>query len=75
MKILIVLLLVCVLAALAGAGVFMLRKGSGAPGAARDTSMARALALRVALSITAFLLVLLAWAMGWIKPSGIPLSS
>lgn len=74
MKILIIALLLCVLAALAGAGVFMLRKGPGEPGAARDASMARALALRVALSIGAFLLVLLAWALGWIQPSGIPLS-
>jgi hypothetical protein len=37
--------------------------------------MARVLALRVALSIAAFLLVLLAWWMGWIKPSGIPISA
>jgi hypothetical protein len=37
--------------------------------------MARALAVRVALSITVFLFVLLAWYFGWIKPSGIPISA
>lgn len=73
MKPLIVLLLVAVLGALAGAGFFMLRKPDA--GAKRNPkAMARALALRVALSITLFLLVLLAWWAGWIKPSGIPLS-
>jgi hypothetical protein len=73
MKIIIVMLLVAVLAALAGAGLFMLRKGSE-PGS-KSPAMARALAVRVALSITAFLLVLLAWHFGWIKPSGIPISA
>jgi hypothetical protein len=37
--------------------------------------MARALAVRVGLSVSVFLLVLLAWYMGWIKPSGIPISA
>lgn len=73
MKALIIVLLLCVLCALAGAGVFMLRKGGQGATSERDTSMARALALRVALSIAAFLLVLLAWALGWIKPTGIPM--
>jgi len=73
MKIVIVLMLVAVLVALAGAGFFMLRKGAE-PGS-RNPAMARALAVRVGLSVTVFLLVLLAWSMGWIKPSGIPISA
>jgi hypothetical protein len=73
MKVVIVILLVAVLAALASAGLFMLRKGSE-PGS-KNPAMARALAVRVALSITVFLFVLLAWYMGWIKPSGIPVSA
>lgn len=73
MKILIVILLVAVLAALAGAGVLMLRR-PGTEGARKD-GMAKALALRVALSIGAFVLVLLAWWMGWIQPTGIPISA
>lgn len=73
MKILIVVMLVAVLAALAGAGVFMLRKGADPKG--RSPAMARALAVRVGLSVTVFLLVLVAWHFGWIKPTGIPLSA
>jgi Protein of unknown function (DUF2909) len=63
--------LVAVLAALASAGVFMLRR----PGASKqetDKRMARALAVRVGLSITLFLLILVAWKLGWISPKGVP---
>jgi len=72
MKVIILAMLVAVLAALAGAGAMMLRKGR-TPGA-RDPAMARALALRVGLSIALFLFILLAWSFGWIQPTGIPLS-
>ena len=71
MKTVIVIALVLVLAALAGAGLFMLRKG-GDPGT-RDARMARALAVRVGLSIALFLFVLLSWRMGWVRPSGLPM--
>ena len=72
MKIVIVVFLLAVVAALASAGVMMLRKR-------RDNDpngalMARALAVRVGLSVTIFLLVLFAYLMGWIQPTGIPLS-
>ena len=40
----------------------------------RDTRMARALALRVLLSIALFVFILLAWWLGWIQPSGLPVS-
>jgi len=66
-----VVLMVAVLVALAGAGVFMLRKGND-DNTRRSKDMARALALRVALSVTLFLVILLSWAMGWIQPSGLP---
>jgi hypothetical protein len=69
MKVFIVIALIAVLAALASAGVFMLRKSDD--GRQRDMRMARALALRVALSVALFLFILLAWKMGWIAPSGI----
>ena len=68
----IVAFLVLVLAALGGAGFFMLRRP---PGAGADKRMARTLAVRVGLSVTLFLLILLAWAMGWIHPSGIPVGT
>ena len=74
MKIFIVLALVAVIGALGSAGLFMLRHrpGDGEDKPAADARMARALALRVGLSISIFLLVLLAWWMGWIKPTGLP---
>lgn len=71
MKTVIVIVLVLVLASLAGAGLFMLRK-SGDPGG-RDARMARALALRVGLSIALFLFIMVAWRLGWISPTGLPM--
>ena len=70
----IVALLVLVLAALGGAGFFMLRRkpDDGRDDTRPDKRMARALAVRVGLSITLFLLILLAYALGWIHPTGIP---
>jgi hypothetical protein len=70
MKVVIVLMLIAVLGALGSAGLFMLRKGRD-PGS-RDQRMARALAIRVALSVALFLFILLSWAMGWVRPTGIP---
>ena len=77
MKIVIVAFLVLVLAALGGAGFFMLRREPGAGDAdhAADKRMARVLAVRVGLSVTLFLLILLAWSLGWIHPSGIPVGT
>jgi uncharacterized iron-regulated membrane protein len=76
MKPLIVVFLLAILGALAGAGFFMLRRppaAEGEPQRPRDPkAMARALALRVALSVTLFAVVLIAWSLGWIRPSGIP---
>ena len=71
MKTVMVLMLMAVLAALASAGVFMLRKGTRG-GEGRNKQMARALALRVGLSVALFLFILLSWYMGWVRPGGIP---
>lgn len=70
MKLVIIVALIGILGALASAGLFMLRKPGD--GKQRDARMAWALALRVALSVALFLFILLAWAMGWIVPSGLP---
>lgn len=70
MKIVIVIALIGVLAALASAGAFMLRKSRDMD--RRDPRMARALALRVALSVALFLFILVSWKMGWISPRGLP---
>ncbi|MEO6407655.1 MAG: twin transmembrane helix small protein [Burkholderiaceae bacterium] len=70
MKILIALAFVAILAALAGAGLFMLRDGRD--GKPKTDRMMRALALRVALSVALFAAILLSFWMGWIQPTGIP---
>lgn len=68
MKIVIVLILVGILVALAAAGLFMLKRGAKG----RPANMARALALRVGLSVALFLFILLSYKLGWIQPTGIP---
>jgi hypothetical protein len=78
MKAVMLIAFVGILAALASAGVFMLRRGRAraerddAPDAAPDRHMARALAVRVGISVALFLFVLLSWAMGWVRPGGLP---
>ena len=72
MKIVIVLFLLAVVAALASAGVLMLRKGRASD--PKGKAMARALAVRVGLSVALFLCVLFSYWMGWIQPTGVPLS-
>lgn len=77
MKILIVLALIGIVGALASAGAFMLRRRQpppeGGPAAEPDRHMARALAVRVAISVGLFLFILLGWAMGWVRPGGLPI--
>ncbi|MFO1337475.1 MAG: DUF2909 domain-containing protein [Burkholderiaceae bacterium] len=79
MKVVIVVALLAILGALAGAGLFMLRRKPDGTrrdeAVAPDKRMARALALRVGLSVALFLAILLAYAMGWIEPSGVPLGN
>jgi hypothetical protein len=71
MKWIIIVALVAVLGALASAGVFMLKSKRG--DGAQDKRMARALALRVGLSVALFLFILFAYWMGWITPTGVPI--
>ncbi len=72
MKTVMVLMLVAVLGALASAGFFMLRKDNDDE-QRRSSRMARALALRVGLSVALFLFILLSWYMGWVRPGGLPI--
>ncbi len=71
MKILMGLAFVGILAALALAGVFMMRDGRD--GRSKSGRMAHALALRVGLSVALFAFILFSHWMGWIQPTGIPL--
>ena len=75
MNILVALAFLAILGSLAAA-LFIMMRGSG-PADERGQSrpkgnMAKALAFRVGFSIALFLLILLAWKMGWIQPTGIP---
>jgi hypothetical protein len=69
MKFIVVIALIGVLVALAAAGFFMLRNGRSDK---RGPNMARALAVRVGVSIALFAFVLFSYWMGWIQPTGIP---
>ncbi|HEV7575559.1 MAG TPA: DUF2909 family protein [Caldimonas sp.] len=60
-----------ILGALAWAGVAMLR--GGRKGGSRSGEMMRALAVRIAVSVLLFACLVIAWALGWIHPHGIPL--
>lgn len=73
----IALFLLLIIASLATAGFFMLRRSpDGASNAAdaKKRGMVRALTIRISLSVALFLFVLVSWQMGWIQPSGLPLS-
>jgi len=79
MKALLVIGIVAVLAALASAGFFMLQRRPQGDAAAQpdkalgpDRRMARALAVRVGLCVLLFIVILLSWAMGWVRPTGLP---
>ena len=70
MKILIVVAFIAIVASLASALFFMMRNGRGDK--AKGSHMAKALAVRVGLSIVLFLCILLAWQLGYIQPTGLP---
>lgn len=71
MKIWIALGIIAVLASLTAAGYFMLQGSDHTDtDTARSKRMARALALRVGLSVAIFASLLLAHWLGWIQPSG-----
>lgn len=73
MKIIIALAFVGIIAALASAGIYMLRSGQD-DGDSRRGRMARALAVRVGVSIALFVFILVAWRLGWIQPTGVPIA-
>lgn len=76
MKYLVVLAFIAILASLASALFFMMRGGQDASDdKAKGRRMARALALRVGLSIVLFLCILVAWQLGYIQPTGLPTST
>ena len=73
MKFVFLIAFIGILGALAAAGFFMLRSGRKDRGDERGSNMARALAVRVAVSVALFAFILFCWWMGWIEPKGVPL--
>ena len=70
MKYLVVLAFVGILASLGWALFYMLKDGRD--GRAKSGGMARALTVRIGLSVLLFLCILLAWKLGYIQPGGLP---
>ena len=71
MTYLVAIAFLAILGALAAALLFMI-KGGQQNTEARSKRMARALALRVGVSILLFVCILVSWYLGWIQPTGIP---
>jgi len=70
MKYLVALAFVGILASLGWALFHMLRGGQ--PGRGKSGGMARALTVRIGLSVLLFLCILIAWKLGYIQPGGLP---
>ena len=69
MKYFVALAFVGILASLGFALFFMLRVGRN--GRAKGCGMARALTVRIGLSVVLFLCILVAWKLGYIQPGGL----
>jgi hypothetical protein len=72
MNTLIAIAFVGILGALLFAGISMVRDGRD--GKPKTKRMANALAWRVGLSVVLFIVILLSYHMGWIKPTGLPVA-
>jgi len=70
MKVFLALALLAIVASLALALTHMMR--GQRTGSGPDRRMARALAVRIGLSVALFLCLLLAWRLGFIQPTGLP---
>jgi hypothetical protein len=71
MKYFVIVAFLAIIASLVSALFFMMRDGQD--GRPRTNNMARALAFRVGFSILLFVCILIAWKLGYIRPTGIPL--
>ncbi|MDI9334074.1 MAG: DUF2909 domain-containing protein [Cytophagales bacterium] len=79
----IALFLLLIIASLASAGFFMLRRKNptlndaqkkSAQQPSNNRGMVRALTIRIGLSVVLFISVLMAWQLGLIQPTGLPIS-
>jgi len=67
MKTVIVIVFVAIVLSLGAAGLYMVRGKEEK----KENHMARALSLRIGLSVALFVLLLVMWSLGWIEPTGI----
>jgi hypothetical protein len=72
MKFLVALAFIAIIGSLASALFFMMRGGKDDK--AKGDRMARALAFRIGFSVLLFICLLVSYKLGWIQPTGIPLS-
>ncbi len=70
MKYLVILVFVGILVSLASALFFMMR--TGRDDRRKGNHMAKALAVRVGLSVLLFVCILIAWKTGYLQPTGLP---
>lgn len=70
MKWVVTFFLIAIVASLAAALFFMMKR-TPHEGEPKRNRMVTALALRIGLSVSLFLFLLLAYALGWIEPTGI----
>ena len=72
MTYLVAIAFLAIIGSLGSALYFMMKDGT--EGKAKTSNMARALAFRVGFSVLLFVCILVAWKLGWIQPTGIPLA-
>jgi cytochrome bd-type quinol oxidase subunit 2 len=70
MNYLVAVAFIAILASLGSALFFMMKDGTS--GKRKTSNMARALAFRVGFSVLLFICILIAWKLGYIRPTGIP---
>ena len=70
MTYLVALAFIAIIASIGSALFFMLKDGTD--GKRKTSNMARALAFRVGFSVLLFVCILIAWKLGYIQPTGIP---
>ena len=70
MTYLVAIAFLAILASLATALFFMMKDGTN--GKAKTSNMAKALAFRIGFSVVLFVCILIAWKMGYIQPTGLP---
>lgn len=70
MKYIVILAFVAIIGSLGVALFFMMKDGRD--GKSKTSNMARALAFRVGFSILLFICILVAWKLGYIRPTGVP---